>query len=79
MQDRDPLMHEIVRRFEQSGMTLAELGAKMNLTGPSTRKAAWRFLYLSKDPKVSTVRRFCRTLRISLSTLAKSADRAGSR
>ena len=54
----DPLMQRIRNLFDQSGMTLDELGIKMGYTGESARKSAWQFLSKTHDHRISMLRKF---------------------
>ena len=60
----DPAMKEIRRRFEASGLSLQELGEKMDYKGPAARKSAWQFLNHTSDPKISMIRKFAAALKI---------------
>jgi transcriptional regulator with XRE-family HTH domain len=54
----DPLEYRLRDLFEQSGMTLDELGQKMGHSGEVARKSAWQFLNKAHDHRVSMLRKF---------------------
>jgi transcriptional regulator with XRE-family HTH domain len=64
--DSDPLMAEILARFEKSNLSLEELGRKMGYPQGSARKSAWQFMHKTKDPRLSMLRRFAQAAGISL-------------
>ncbi len=65
----DPLMTRVRSLFEQSGMTLDELGQKMGYSGELARKSAWQFLNKTNDHRVSMLRRFADAVGISIADL----------
>jgi transcriptional regulator with XRE-family HTH domain len=58
--------HEL---FDQSGMTLDELGQRMGYSGASARHSAWQFLNRTADPRLSMLCRFARAVGVSLPEL----------
>jgi transcriptional regulator with XRE-family HTH domain len=62
----DPLMVRIRQLFEQSGMTLEELGQKMGYTGDVARKSAWQFLNATYDHRVSRLRKFASAVGVEI-------------
>ena len=51
-------MDRVRKLFEQSGMTLEELGARMGYPAATARMGAWQFVRKTTDPRVSTVLKF---------------------
>jgi hypothetical protein len=65
-QSMDPLMVRLRQLFEQSGMTLDELGHKMGHTGDKARKSAWQFLNTTYDHRVSGLRKFAAAVGVEI-------------
>ena len=57
--------------FENSGLSLDELGQRMGHKGDTARKSAWQFLNKTVDPRLSMLQRFADALNISLVDLVK--------
>jgi transcriptional regulator with XRE-family HTH domain len=57
--------------FEESGLSLEELGRGMGYTGDTARKSAWQFLNKTTDPRLSMLQRFAVALKVSLVELVK--------
>lgn len=55
--------------FEKSGLTLDELGQKMGYEGEVARKGAWRFLNMTNDPRLSTLRKFAEAVGVPVAEL----------
>lgn len=53
----DPSMDRVRKLFEQSGLSLAELGGRMGYADEIARQSAWQFLKTA-DPHVSMLRKF---------------------
>ena len=47
--------------FEKSGLTLADLGAKMGYPPDTARQSAWQFMK-TNDPRVSMLKRFAKAM-----------------
>ena len=65
----DPLMVHVRTLFEQSHLTLDELGQKMGYTGSTTRASAWQFLNKTNDPRLSMLRKFAQAVGVPLAEL----------
>ena len=63
--ERDPAMVKAKAAFERSGLTLAELGARMSYPPATARQAAFQFLDKTDDPSLSMLRRFAKALGMS--------------
>ena len=55
--------------FADSGLTLDELGQQMGYEGDVARKGAWRFLNMTADPRVSTLRKVADALGVRVADL----------
>ena len=67
----DVVMDNIRNLFEQSGMTLNELGEGLGYDGPTAKKRAWFLLYRTSDPRISTVLAVAQSLDVKISDLVK--------
>lgn len=54
----EPVMLRIRELFEQSKLTLDELGVRMGYQGETARASAWQFVRRTKDPRLSMLRKF---------------------
>lgn len=57
--------------FENSGLSLDELGKRMGYEGAVARKSAWQFLNKTEDPRLSMMQRFAEAMNVSLVDLVK--------
>ena len=57
-------MDRVRKLFEQSGMTLEELGEKAGYV-KSVKQSAWQFLQ-SENPSINALLRFCKALDVSV-------------
>jgi transcriptional regulator with XRE-family HTH domain len=57
--------------FENSGISLDELGRRMGYEGDAARKSAWQFLNKTRDPRLSMLNKFAEALNVSLVDLVK--------
>ena len=64
----DPVMDEVRKRLEKSGMTYQALGEKMGYSSSSARQAVSQFLR-SGDPQIGMLRRFAEAIGISVKSL----------
>jgi len=55
--------------FEESGLTLDELGKRMGYAGDVARKSAWQFLNKTTDPRLSMLRKFAAAVGVHVSDL----------
>ena len=67
----DDVMQNIRQLFEQSGMTLNELGEGLGYNGPTAKKRAWFLLYRTSNPRISTVLAVAQALGVKISDLVK--------
>jgi transcriptional regulator with XRE-family HTH domain len=65
----DPLMARLLTLFEESRLTLDELGQKMGYTGLTTRASAWQFLNRTNDPRLSMLRKFAAAVGVPIAEL----------
>jgi transcriptional regulator with XRE-family HTH domain len=65
----DPAMERVRELFEQSKLTLDELGARMGYQGETARASAWQFVRRTKDPRLSMLRRFAAAVGVSMRDL----------
>ena len=65
------VMDNIRSTFEQSEMTLNELGEGLGYHRPTAKKRAWFLLYRTPDPRISTVLAVAQTLGIKMEDLVK--------
>lgn len=70
-EDVDPTMLAVRLRFEKSGRSLDEVGVDMGYPKASARKSVWQFVYKTKDPRLSMLRKFANAIGIKLSVLVK--------
>ena len=73
----DPLMVRLQAIFEESCLTLDELGQKMGYTGPTTRASAWQFLNRTNDPRLSMLRKFAQAVGVPLADLLADDKKMG--
>jgi transcriptional regulator with XRE-family HTH domain len=69
MANPDPAMTRARALFQQSGLTLDELGQRMGYAGDTARKSAWQFLNKTADPRLSMLRKFAEAIGVSLDGL----------
>ena len=69
MKALDPVMQRIRDAYEQSTLSLDELGKKMGYDGATARKAAWQFMNKTSDPRLSMLRKFAKAIGISVRDL----------
>jgi hypothetical protein len=65
----DPVMKKVRALFEKSGLSLHELGLRMNYPERSARKSAWQFIQKTDDPRLSMLRRFAKAMGVDLKEL----------
>ncbi len=63
------VMAEVRKRFQDSGLSLQELGIKMGYPVASARKSAWQFIGKTDDPRLSMLTRFAKAMGISAKSL----------
>lgn len=59
-------MVKVRASFEESGLSLHDLGMRMGYPEDSARKSAWQFIQKTDDPRLSMLRRFAKAMDISL-------------
>jgi len=67
----DPSMARIRDLYMRSSLTLEEIGLRMGYEADTARKAAWRFLSRTEDPRISMLRRFSRAVGVTMEDLLK--------
>jgi hypothetical protein len=65
----DQIMARVRDRFEKSGISLHELGIKMDYPPSSARKSAWQFIQKTDDPRISMLIKFSKAMGISVKSL----------
>jgi len=64
---------EVMKRakaaFEQSPITLDELGKRMGAKEETARMTAWQFLNKTSDPRLSMLLRFCSAVNVPIESL----------
>jgi hypothetical protein len=65
----DPVMKKVRALFEKSGLSLHELGLRMDYPERSARKSAWQFIQKTDDPRLSMLRRFAKAMGVDLKEL----------
>lgn len=61
-------MGRVRKAFDDSGLTLHELGLKMGYSESVARKAAWQFMK-TKDPRIGMLRRFAGAMDLDVKDL----------
>jgi transcriptional regulator with XRE-family HTH domain len=61
-------MEKVRAAFEQSGLSLEELGKKMG-RGAAARQSAWQFLHRTADPRLSMLLRFAEAIGVEVKDL----------
>jgi transcriptional regulator with XRE-family HTH domain len=69
MDPPDAVMLRARELFEQSGLTLDQLGQAMGYEGDVARKSAWQFLNKTTDPRLSMLRKFAAAVGVPVSDL----------
>ena len=67
-QTDDPVMDKVRALFEKSGLSLHDLGIKMECSPETARQSVWQFMRTS-DPHISLLRRFAKAMDIPLADL----------
>jgi hypothetical protein len=67
---RDPVMDKVKTAYEASRLNSQQLGEKMGYAPEIARKAVFQFLK-SVDPRVGTVRRFAKAMKLKITDLIK--------
>jgi transcriptional regulator with XRE-family HTH domain len=70
----DPAMDKVRAIFQESGLSLVELGKRMGYAEETARQAAWQFMQ-SGDPRMSMVRKFAEAMDISVDELTPRRKR----
>jgi transcriptional regulator with XRE-family HTH domain len=70
----EPAMARVRAVFEESGISLVELGKRMGYPDDTARQSAWQFMK-SHDPRMSMLRRFAEAMRLSLDELTPRGKR----
>lgn len=55
--------------FTASGLTLEQLGERMGYAGDTARKGAWQFLRVTRDPRLSMLRKFAEAVGVPVKEL----------
>lgn len=65
------VMDRARRLFDNSGLSLDELGKRMGYREATAKKSAWQFLNKTNDPRLSMLQRFAEAMHLSLVDLVK--------
>ena len=65
----DDVMKKVRAIFEESGLSLHELGLRMDYPPESARKSAWQFIQKTDDPRISMMIKFAKAMGISVKRL----------
>jgi transcriptional regulator with XRE-family HTH domain len=65
----DAVMTKVRAIFKESGLSLHDLGVKMEYPPESARKSAWQFIQKTDDPRISMLTRFAKAMGIPLKNL----------
>ena len=66
MNNTDTAMLRVRQLFEESGLTLDELGRKMGYEMEVAKKSAWQFLNKTDNPRLSMLRKFADAVGVPL-------------
>ncbi len=72
MEDTAEIMKRAKAAFEESGITLEELGNRMGANPETARMSAWQFLNRTTDPRLSMLLRFCAAIGIPVDGLMRA-------
>jgi hypothetical protein len=64
----DPSMAKVKALFDESGLTMNELGVKMGYPPETARQSVFQFLK-ALDPRISMLRRFAKAMKVTLEEL----------
>jgi transcriptional regulator with XRE-family HTH domain len=70
----DPAMAKVRALFEESGLSLVELGRRMGYPEETARQSAWQFMK-TNDPRMSMLRKFAEAMGIALDELTPRRKR----
>ena len=70
-QTKKLVMDRVRTLYEQSELSLDELGKRMGYQGETARKGAWQFLNKTVDPRLSMLDRFAEAVNVTLAELVK--------
>jgi transcriptional regulator with XRE-family HTH domain len=73
----DPTMKRAAKLFDQSGLTLDQLGQRMGYEGDAARKSAWQFLTKTADPRLSMLRKFAAAVGVPVTELFIEENKKG--
>ncbi len=62
----EAVMQKVKSLFDNSGLSLEELGQQMGYEEGTARRAAWQFLNKTSDPRLSMLQRFAAALGVEL-------------
>ena len=71
MAELDPVMSAVRATFEQSQLSLEQLGLRMGYSQELARKSAWQFVRRTNDPRLSMLRRFADAVGVPLPELVE--------
>lgn len=73
----DPAILRARELHKQSGMTFDQLGRRMGYGEGVARRAAWQFLNMTTDPRLSMLRRFAKAVGVPVSELVGEPGKKG--
>ena len=65
----DPAMARVRDLFENSDLTLDELGLRMGYPAATARQSAWQFVAKTGDPRIGMLRKFAKAMAVPLEEL----------
>ena len=65
----EPVMVRARQLFEESQLTLEQLGERMGYESEARRTSAWQFLNKTADPRLSMLRRFAKAMGVDVKDL----------
>lgn len=68
-------MRKVKKVFDDSGLSLEQLGQQMGYEEGTARRAAWQFLNKTSDPRLSMLMRFADAVGIPVAALVDESKR----
>jgi transcriptional regulator with XRE-family HTH domain len=62
----EAVMRKLKKLFDDSGLSLEQLGKQMGYEEGTARRAAWQFLNKTSDPRLSMLQRFAGAVGVDL-------------
>jgi transcriptional regulator with XRE-family HTH domain len=68
-QAEEATMAQVRALFEDSKISLQELGLRMGYPEATARQSVWQFIYKTDDPRLSMLKRFAKAMGVSVKDL----------